>query len=116
MCNDLFGMTRKIDQQIEFLGSKSDLFPANQRAMSGEIDREIPHFNFLIFWLRRRKAPQIRSNPSKQFIHVERFGDVVVRAGVESFDLGAFLAAYRKDDDRDLRFASYPLRQLNAAD
>jgi hypothetical protein len=38
---------------------------------------------------------------SQQFVHAERFGNVVVGAGIQSLNFGAFLPAHRQDNDWD---------------
>ena len=40
------------------------------------------------------------ADPGEQFAHAERFGDVVVGAGVEGVDLGFFYVAGGQHDDR----------------
>ncbi len=77
--------------------------PHNLDGTPIQIDRKVPGGNRAGLFLGRRGPPQLRPDPRQQFIHAERFGDVVVGARVESFHLRAILSAHREHDDRHLR-------------
>src|SRR5947209_6754250 len=48
-------------------------------------------------------AAQLRADSGEKFVHAKRFGDVIVRAAVESLDLGLFLPFDGKHNDGHAR-------------
>src|SRR4029077_3808005 len=115
MRHDLVGMTGEICQQVKLFWCEPHLFAAHQDLVAWKINLEISDADFLFLRFGRREAPKVSSYSRQQFIHAERFGDIIVRASVERFDLGTLLTSDGKNDDGNFGFRPYFSRELDTA-
>ena len=59
---------------------------------------------------------KVCANSSQEFIHAERFGHVVVRAGIERFDFLLLFVANGQDNNRHLGNGAHVTTELNPID
>ena len=93
MGDDFAGVLREVGQQLEFRRRKMHGLVADGDGVGILIDGEVAYRYDGSGSL--RSSPQMRANPRQQLLNTEWLGDVIIRAGVESFHLGAFLIANR---------------------
>ena len=107
-------MACKVGQNVKFLRRQPYVAAFDLDAVGLRIYAEMTNFNHVRFErLCCRKAPKPGSDPCQQFIHAERFRDVVISAGIERLDLRALLVSYRKHDDGNSRLRSKMAAKLD---
>jgi len=97
MRDDLPRMPREMDQQLKLLGRQVQSFSHHLGAVGCCIDHEIAgaYGRFRSLW----STPQMRSDPSKQFLNAEGLRHIIVRAGIERLDLRPLVIANGQHQD-----------------
>jgi peptide/nickel transport system permease protein len=72
-------------QEIKFLGGEVDRFVTSAHLITGNVKTEISNFQDLGLSWRRQGPTKPSPDSSEQFLKRERFGEVVIRPGIESF-------------------------------
>lgn len=96
--DDLAGVAGKVKEEFEFLRRKVQRPTHDLDAVCRRIDDEVAGGDCGLCAL--GGAAEMSTYAGKEFLNVEGLGYVVVGAGIESFDLGAFVVAYGEDEHR----------------
>src|ERR1700730_8559542 len=114
MGDNLSWMTGEINQQIKFLGSKFHFAATNQGHMRIQINTKIAVLNSATSLFLVRGTSQVRPHAGQQFADPERFGDVIVRSGVERLDFCSLFSLYGQYNDGRLRLGAKAAAQFQA--
>src|SRR6266498_1575145 len=98
MGDHFVGMTCEVTQEFELLWGKSHFTTPHGHQPRRIIDVEVTdvYLSHLFGWSRHAGSSQACTDASKEFIHVEGLGYVVVRASVQCFHLDLFFTSNRK--------------------
>jgi hypothetical protein len=107
------GIAREEQEQVELLGREVDEAASDGNAVRGWIDEKVAHLNGAVTDA-LRCASQMGADAGEEFLDVEGFGDVIIGAGVESFDLGVFLVANRENQDGNGGLSADGAAEFNA--
>jgi len=107
MCEYAIRITDKAGHHVKFFWRQMNLAPAYERPMTLDFDSEIACLDHAVLDLRVAvHTPHLHAYSGEQLLHAEWFREVVIRAFIQRRDLGCFLIANGKDDDR--RRGSHP--------
>ncbi|CRG92914.1 hypothetical protein PISL3812_09992 [Talaromyces islandicus] len=95
---DLPGLTRQRDQQIELQRGQRDRLPVPLHRVTRHVDHQIADRELLRRGL--LGAPQPRTDPRHQLLGLERLDDVVIGAGLQAHHHVDGVALRRQHDDR----------------
>src|SRR5580698_8252915 len=112
--NNFAGVAGEIYEQVKLFRSEMHGAVFDKNASCARINFEISRLNRREFRLVRLYAAKIGADARQKFLDAEGLGYVVIRAGIESLDLGLFLAPHRKHNDRNLRLRSQPAAQFES--
>src|SRR2546430_1464331 len=93
-------------QDLPFGGGEPDVRAVGGDGFGGQVDGEVDggyDSGFLRGW---GGAAQRGAHAGEEFVHAERFGDVVVGAGIQGVDLRGFGVPGGQDDDGGARPAA----------
>ena len=104
-------------QNIEFEGGQLDRGPAGEDLSRARVERHAVHFQPA----RGRRgarfiAPQYGPDARRQFARVERLGQVVVGAQLQTHDAVHIVAARRQHHHRHVALAAQPAQDFEAID
>ena len=101
MRHHLAGMAREVQQQIKFLGSKVNRLSLHRDSVSSASMHEVAclHRAGSAF----RSSAHVGAHAGEQFLDAERLGHIIIRAGVEGLNLGAFVLANAEHQHRRVR-------------
>lgn len=114
MSENLAGVLREVEEQIELRGCEVDGVAEQGDGVRVRIDAEVARFNRSAHAF--RSAPQVSAHTSEEFLGAEWLGDVVVGAGIECFDFGLFLVAHGKHHDGDVAALANGAREFDTGD
>ena len=97
---DLPGALDQRAEDLEFVGGEYDVDPADRHAPRVDVELDDARAHPFLGPDCPTRATDIRANAREQFARRERFGYIVVSAGVEADDAIDLLATCRHHDDR----------------
>src|SRR5579864_8459269 len=84
MSDDLSRVSGEVHQKVELLRRQMYLLLFNLNLARWNVDTKISDVDHRCLWLERdRHPPERSSDPSQQFVHVERLCYVIVGHGIE---------------------------------
>src|SRR5438874_12568710 len=89
----------EINQQVKLFRGKLDLRSTHEDEVRVDINAKVSFFNDSSRALLPRRAPKVGADSREQFSNSERFGDVIVRAGIKGLHLSTLFAFNRKHND-----------------
>ena len=101
MGQHLAGVLHQHTQQFVLLRRQLDLTVADLDDAAHQIDRKIAGAEHRALAMDLQLMPQRRAHAGEQFIHPERFRQIVVGAEIERLHLARLIAAARQHHDRD---------------
>jgi len=116
VAEDAVGVVGHVEQELELFGGEMDVGAADVDAVLVDVDGEVADVDGVAErGLGGVLAAELGADAGFELLNVERFGYIIVGAGVEGGDLGSFLLADGEDDDGGVGDGADLAAELDAA-
>jgi len=114
MSKDLARIAREQQQEIEFLGGEMYGAAGDGDGVSRRVDDKVAHLDRTVAGA-FGSAAEMGAHAGEELLDAEGFGDVVVGAGIEGFNLGVLLIAHRENEDGGTALAADGAAEFDTA-
>src|SRR5579884_236641 len=111
---DASGGFHQLLKDVEFKSSQLDRDALPSHFTRAGVELDILHAQYALRPRGRLAAAENGPDPGQQFPGIERLGQIVVSADLQSYDAVDILAARREHEHRDVRFSSQASQHLQA--